>query len=304
MKKTKLLPLVGIGAICTTVTPLAILTGCNNNNNGFINVLNRYLPKGIEQHGSIEYDSDEATGEYGAALKENPNLFKEDFYWYVSNEIRNLQQYAYELKEVVTPALKDVIYGKIVDHLTSYGYNVTLAQARVMPFTKIGRTHDIKIDVNDVQSITPEEAEGKHVILLSFTLNYNYKYEDYTVSGHSSINDIEEMSGSTEFRNVPYVLYNNPSNNLWAITPNVELARTQRYYKAYPWSITYTSKLVYTEIAKGTPYGDYEIVETKENNYEWQSGIEPPVWEYDVLQSCLEEDSSCYSWFMWKVRAK
>ncbi len=311
MKKTKLLPLVGIGAVCTTITPLAILTGCNNNNNnGYVNALSRYLPKGIEQHEYVSpMTSEEATQEYGKVLvgtqekPGNPNLFKEDFYWYVSNELRSLQEYAVELAKADTPVYKERIYSQIVNKLTRDGYYITVEAAKRSVFTKIGRTHDIKI--TDVSAEWPKPVGTTvNAVKISFKLEYKYFYEDHAVSGLSSITDTEEMVGTTEFYQVPYLLIFNPTNRLWAITPNTDIMWDPSYYGSNSWHISYNAHITDIEKATGTSRGDYEIVTTRDDDFYWNELEIPNPYSEDVLRTCMEEDSSCYSWYMWNVPGK
>ena len=76
--KNKLLPLVGIAALSSAIAPLSIITSCSKNNQvtEMVDITNGYSYHAGTYAGKEALNQRTATEAFIAAVKENPNVFK------------------------------------------------------------------------------------------------------------------------------------------------------------------------------------------------------------------------------------
>lgn len=102
--KHKLIPLAIIGTTCSAVVPF--VASCGNSDSGkMVDMLTRFVPT-IEQHKKAELSMEDIYADYIKAVKDNPEVFIQDFYWYSSNWII---QYGKDRAKFHKLLIKDVV---------------------------------------------------------------------------------------------------------------------------------------------------------------------------------------------------
>lgn len=234
--KNKLLPLVGVGAVCATVTPLAMLTSCGNNGN-LIDLTTRYEPsfdklkssEGPFYWNDVEGPEKSATNVWTDFMIENPDCFSEEYYWSVSTAVRTtnnrsmngnyekVKEWAEKEPEILNP---DVVAGKPekaesstnAAELFSYTSFFDVDEEKISN-VKIEKT---KVSYDPDGASTGQEAYTEQVIpVISFdleyerTLNTKARNADFVnVSAYqASLNQTTTLHGVEKYYRIPFVVY-------------------------------------------------------------------------------------------------
>lgn len=261
--KTKLIPFVGVATVCAAVVPCVASCG-KDTGNGMVSMLEKYVPTIRKMDYGYKNDFD-ANDSYLVALKQNPEVFYQDYYWSSSTLITDTQK-KYESKhndgggeiEVVNP-------GKNPEVVTE--------EDIINEFVGGAKYHYIKVRDLQVESYQNPFADPKdtnhYIPVLSYTVDYDYCY-DYSAIKQKVANKIQEekITGSCTIKNMPFIIRYEPNTSLWRLGTTFPLLMTEKNGKKVftNWSIGTTATIVDTLKSTSDIFANSTYTETTEVN--------------------------------------
>lgn len=228
--KNKLLPLVGIGAACASITPIAVLTSCTDN--GMINLLKKYVPSG-EQHESTSCSAVQATKDYCEQINKDEDkgkTFIQDAIWSKYKFV----EYLKNPKKTRVPSFDSK--GKISK------------KTSLMLINSLDAV-DFALSNCSVSSKEIETEVGKiNFPILTFDMDYRIKYDVAYES--EAEHDIGIMTGKINVENVPFLVAPmgySMEPSVWVVTPAVQVLQDPSC-PITNWSIKYSVNMNETEV--------------------------------------------------------